>query len=167
MIRLAKKNEIPQILLITKACALDMIDKNIYQWDETYPSKSFFENDYLRNELYILEVNNLLIGCIVLTTLIDEEYKSINWLTPSVNNLYVHRLAVHPSFQHKGFAQKLMTFAEEYARKNKFVSVRLDTFSQNKRNQYFYLKRGYQKVGEVFFFNQSLYPFYCYERLCK
>ena len=37
-----------------------------------------------------------------------------------------------------------MDFAEEYAREKKFISVRLDTFSMNKRNLKFYESRGYQ-----------------------
>ncbi|MBT8264540.1 MAG: GNAT family N-acetyltransferase, partial [Muriicola sp.] len=57
----------------------------------------------------------------------------------------------------------LMDFAETYARENQFMSVRLDTFSKNERNQRFYEARGYQKLEEIYFPNQSKDPFYCYE----
>lgn len=56
-----------------------------------------------------------------------------------------------------------MNFAEETAQKNNAVSVRLDTFSQNKRNQKFYETRGYQKLESIYFPKQSKHPFYCYE----
>jgi ribosomal protein S18 acetylase RimI-like enzyme len=62
-----------------------------------------------------------------------------------------------------GYAQEMMSFAESFARKNNYDSIRLDTFSKNVRNQYFYQQREYKKLGNIFFPNQSEYPFYCYE----
>jgi len=167
MIRLADKEEILKLLAITKACAEDMISRNIFQWNEFYPSKTAFENDFNRNELYVISSVDYIIGCIVLTPVMDEEYLPIRWLTPNKNNLYVHRLAIHPDFQGKGFAQKLMGFAEDFAIKNNYSSIRLDTFSRNPRNQKFYELRGYKKLGTIYFPKQSRHPFYCYERLCK
>ncbi len=163
MIRLAKILEIPNILNITKACAKSMIDQGIYQWNEHYPSQEAFKRDIARNELYVLEVSNKIIGTIVISTYMDEEYAPIEWLTPNNRNIYIHRLAVHPQEQKKGYAQKLMDFAEDYARNKGFVSVRLDTFSQNSRNNAFYQARGYQKLGDIYFPKQSEFPFHCYE----
>lgn len=37
--RRAKILEIPDILKITRACALNMSDNGIHQWNEHYPSK--------------------------------------------------------------------------------------------------------------------------------
>lgn len=102
-------------------------------------------------------------GIIVMTTFMDQEYIPVHWLTQNNNNLYIHRLAVHPRVWGKGFGQKLMDFAEGYARLHNFASIRLDTFSQNKRNQRFYEKRGYQKLGNIYFPKQSKEPFFCYE----
>jgi len=85
------------------------------------------------------------------------------WLTQNIDNLYIHRLAVDPKYWGKGYAQKLMNFAENHAKTNAFVSVRLDTFSQNKRNKIFYETRGYQKLDKIYFPKQSEHPFYCYE----
>ena len=167
MIRLAKKEEIPQLLAITKACANDMISRNIFQWNEEYPSQEAFENDVFRKELFVLITNNKIIGCMVLTQKIDKEYLSIKWLTPNSNNLYIHRLAIHPKEQGKGWAQKLMDFTEDFAIKNNYNSIRLDTFSKNIRNQKFYELRGYKRLGDIYFPKQSEFPFYCYERLCK
>jgi ribosomal protein S18 acetylase RimI-like enzyme len=135
----------------------------IFQWNEEYPSREAFENDISRKELYVLKSENTLIGCITITTYMDEEYVPIKWLTPNENNVYIHRLAVDPKFQGKGYAQMLMNFAENYALENKYISIRLDTFSKNKRNQKFYAQRGYQKLGNVYFPKQSDSPFYCYE----
>lgn len=163
MIRVATIEDIDKLLFITKACAAHMINKNIFQWNEFYPNKQAFLRDFERNDLFVLEVENTIIGCITISTFMDEEYIPISWLTPNSNNIYIHRLAVHPKHQGKGYAQKLMDFAEAYTENNNYLSVRLDTFSQNKRNVQFYEQRGYRRLGEIFFPKQSNYPFYCYE----
>ena len=163
MVRSAKLSEIPQILNITRACAAAMIKNGIYQWNEDYPNKEAFELDIERGELYVFEEDGQVIGTIVLSTLMDEEYVPVEWLTPSDKNIYIHRVSVHPDLQGKGYAQKLMAFAEDYARKNTFASIRLDTFSQNKRNQKFYETRGFERLGDIFFPKQSDHPFHCYE----
>lgn len=163
MIRLAKSTEIEQIMGITRACAKKMIANNIYQWNEHYPTPDAFKKDLARAELYILEQETKIIGCIVLSTLKDEEYDGVSWLTADSKNLYIHRLAVHPEYQHLGHAKALMDFAEEFARNQQFTSIRLDTFSKNPRNQKFYKNRGYQRLGSIYFPKQSEFPFYCFE----
>ena len=95
--------------------------------------------------------------------LLDEEYIPVKWLTPNKNNIYIHRLAIHPNLQGKGYAQQLMDFAEQFAIENNYSSIRLDTFSQNKRNQKFYELRGYKRLGDIYFPKQSEFPFHCYE----
>ena len=162
-IRKAVLKDIPEILKITKACAQKMRLQGIYQWNGYYPSREAFENDLQREELYVLESRKKLIGCIVISTHFDEFYKDIEWLTPDSNHFFIHRLAVHPDQQGKGYAQALMDHAEIMAREQQLTSIRLDTFSKNERNQRFYEARGYQRLGEIFFPKQSKFPFYCYE----
>jgi len=163
MIRVASHSDIASVLKLTKACAKHMIENEIFQWNEHYPNQSAFENDNERQELYVAEIDEKIVGCIVISTFMDEEYHSVEWLTPTQDNLYIHRLAVHPDVQGKGFAQRLMDFAETKAKIDKKCSIRLDTFSQNKRNQKFYELRGYKRLGSIYFPKQSEHPFYCYE----
>ena len=165
MIRLATSVDITALLKITKACAKHMTNNNIFQWNENYPNRSAFEADVARNELYVLLDANEIVGCVVVSSLMDEEYKIVKWLSPDDTNLYIHRLAVHPKKQGKGYAQRLMDFAETYAIENNYRSIRLDTFSKNLRNQKFYELRGYKKLGSIYFPKQSVYPFYCYEHI--
>ncbi len=163
MIRKGSPKDIEPIMQMCKACAKHMISKGIYQWNEHYPKASTFENDVQRNELYVLDIDEQVKGTIVVSTFMDEEYIPIKWLTENKNNIYIHRLAIHPELQGKGYAQKLMNFAEQYAIDNNYSSIRLDTFSQNKRNQKFYELRGYKRLGDIYFPKQSEFPFHCYE----
>ena len=163
MIRKAREIDIEAIIEITKACAKTMIANGIYQWNEHYPTHAAFKKDINRDELYVLEFDGRVKGTIVISSLMDEEYIPIKWLTKNENNIYIHRLAVHPELQGKGYAQKLMDFAEQFAIDNNYTSIRLDTFSQNKRNQKFYELRGYKRLGDIYFPKQSEFPFHCYE----
>lgn len=163
MIRLATKADIPRIMSITKACAEFMISKGIHQWNSHYPNADAFKKDVERKELFVSVEEDNILGCIVISSFMDEEYRSIDWLTPNNDNIYIHRLAVHPKVQGQGKAQELMDFAEHHTRENSFKSVRLDTFSQNERNQRFYEHRGYKRLGDIYFPKQSEFPFYCYE----
>jgi len=165
VIRPAKLTDLPNILSLTKACAADLCRKGIYQWNEKYPSREAFKVDLERGELWVLELKGRLMGCMALSNVMDAEYKTVEWTGATGNNRYVHRLAVHPEFQGRGFARQLMDYAEARARSEGAVSIRLDTFSQNVRNQRFYENRGYNRLGSVYFPQQSTDPFYCYELL--
>lgn len=162
MIRKAFLSDLDIIYKLSQACAKEMIVNEIYQWNEDYPTRERFKKDIELQELYVLE-EDIIKGIIVLTEAIDEEYTSVQWLTQNKENLYIHRLAIDPKFWRQGYAQQLMDFAEEYARGHKYRSLRLDTFSQNKRNQKFYETRGYKRLEEIYIPKQSTDPFHCYE----
>ncbi len=164
MIRLASKHHVPLLLELTKACGRHMIEHGIYQWNEVYPNSKAFLSDLKKKALWIYICKNHPVGCVSFYTEMDAEYAQIPWLMPESKHLYVHRLAVHPNYQKRNIARKLMDFAEEKARRWKCESVRLDTFSQNPRNLKFYDTRGYQKTGGILYFpKQSEHPFYAME----
>jgi ribosomal protein S18 acetylase RimI-like enzyme len=164
-IELARTNELDRIKCIAESCAKDMIDNNIFQWNANYPSKDVFKDDIENNSLYVCKSKSMVIGCIMLCSEKDKVYKDVNWLTKDYKNLYLHRLAVDPSFQKNGIGRLLMDFAEKYAKNNEYKSIRLDTFSKNKRNNKFYRSRKYVQLDDVFFPMQSEFPFHCYEKI--
>ncbi|WP_422106525.1 GNAT family N-acetyltransferase [Winogradskyella sp.] len=163
MIRKGNLEDIESIMDLTKACAKAMIAQGIYQWNDYYPNAQAFETDVKRDELYVLDIDGQVKGTIVISTFMDEVYSPAKWLTENKNNIYIHRVAIHPELQGQGYARGLMDFAEQFAIDNGYSSIRLDTFSQNKRNQKFYELRGYKRLGDIYFPKQSEYPFYCYE----
>ncbi|APG60742.1 GNAT family N-acetyltransferase [Christiangramia salexigens] len=165
MITKAQLKDLPEIKSLTEACATAMIKKGIYQWNEHYPSLEKLQDDIKDGELYILRENSEILGIIVITETMDEEYIPVKWLSANESNIYIHRLATHPKVWGKGYAQQLMDHAENFAKQEGYSSVRLDTFSQNLRNQRFYEQRGYKRLGDIYFPKQSEHPFYCYELL--
>ena len=165
MIQKAKHSEIEKIIALTTACGVKMSSVGIYQWNEHYPNAASFINDIKRGELYVFYFKKAIIACITISSIKDIEYNDIEWLSEDGQNYYIHRLAVSPTHQGKGIARQLMDFAENHIQKLKGDSIRLDTFSQNLRNQKFYEARGYTRLGNIYFPKQSEYPFYCYELL--
>lgn len=169
MITSAKLSQLPQIVILTRACAIKMQEEGIYQWSENYPNQDILEKDIERGELFVFseisasEGVEEIMGCIVISKELDEVYKPVEWLTENSNHYYIHRLAVHPKYQGRGIARGMMEYAENLGVQNKMISIRLDTFSKNLRNMKFYESRGYNRLGEIFFPNQSEFPFYCYE----
>ena len=164
-IRLAKERDLKRVVAITNACAMHMISKKIFQWDENYPNIEIFKDDVKNKSLFVIEDNELIMGCICISLQIDDVYKDVKWLTPNRNNVYLHRLAIHPNFQGQGLALKLMEYAEDFTIKNGCISIRLDTFSGNPKNNKFYTLQGYTKLEKIFYRNQSDMPFHCFEKI--
>ena len=143
-----------------------MRENGIDQWDEDYPNYEVIMQDLQTQTLFAYRENNEILGIVVLNETQDEEYTQINWSTcETARNMIVHRLAVKPSQQRRGIARQLMDYAETWARNNLYDAVRLDTFSQNPRNQRFYSNRGYTDLGPIYLKYKKDHPYYCYELL--
>ena len=165
MIRLAQTSYLDRILQITRLCASEMESRKVSQWNEHYPDRQSFISDINSGELYVYCINDMVVGCISICSLMDEVYRKVSWKTNGKNSVYIHRLAVEPGHQKQGIGGKLMDFAEKKSKSDGIDSIRLDTFSQNIVNQNFYEARGYIKLEDIYFPLQSEHPFHCYELL--
>jgi GNAT superfamily N-acetyltransferase len=105
MIRAAKPEDLPHILKITQACARDLISKNIFQWNENYPNLAAFQKDLDREELFVYEAQEKILGAVVVSDFMDAVYEPIKWKAPTGKNIYIHRLCVHPNHQGKGLGE--------------------------------------------------------------
>jgi ribosomal protein S18 acetylase RimI-like enzyme len=165
-LRLASLNEIGNIMELIKNCIKDMESQDIFQWDEDYPGTDIFEKDIQSRSLYIMEDNEICLGIISINEEQSPQYQSLVWSDEAGKVLVIHRLAVNFQYQQRGIGRQLMDFAENYALKNEYTSIRLDAYSGNPRALKLYQSRGYQKVGQLYFPRRKL-PFYCYERVVK
>lgn len=166
MISPGKHSEIDEIIALTRACGKHMRERGIDQWDEHYPDRENIKKDIESSTLFAYRENGEILGVVVLNEHQDEEYAEVPWTTSEEDrNLVVHRLAVRPDQQGKGIARSIMDFAEAYAREQHYDAIRLDTFSQNLRNQRFYKHRGYKELGSVYLKYKKEHPYFCYELL--
>ena len=166
-IRKAIANDISSVMEVIKSCTIDMISKKIFQWNDKYPNIETFKNDIVNKDLYVLVSANEILGCVSITFEMDDFYKKIDWISNTNKNIYVHRLAIHPKYQGLGYAKKMMSFIENMGVENMCESIRLDTFSMNEKNNNFYSRLGYEKLGHIYFRDQSDMPFNCYEKPLK
>ena len=52
-IELASQNELDRVKEIAEACAKNMIENNIFQWNDKYPSREIFKEDIKNKYLYV------------------------------------------------------------------------------------------------------------------
>jgi ribosomal protein S18 acetylase RimI-like enzyme len=161
-IELATPEHLPDIMTLIRDCTLSMQQQGIDQWGDYYPTLEIFAEDIRTHTLWLAWQRQTLLGMIVLNEDQVKEWESIQWMYQGPA-LIVHRLAVHPKRQRQGIAHQLMEFAEDHARKNDYVSIRLDAYTGNPASLRLYQTRGYRNAGQVQFTHRSL-PGYCFEK---
>jgi len=167
VIRLGKPSDNADTKVLTEACAVHMQQQGIEQWNEYYPSLAILTKDLMAGDAYVYIQDGRLVGTVMFSQDKDPLYNPIQWSTPDAAAYYVHRLAVHPDYQGQGIAKALMDFVEGKIQQSGGSAVRLDTFSQNPRNNKFYKARGYTQLGDIYFANKSPYPFHCFEKVFR
>lgn len=92
-----------------------------------------------------------LVGTVILNHEPEEGYRNGKWLTEDdYRHIHVvHTLAVHPDFLKYGIATELLVFAEQVAREEQCISIRLDVVKGNIPADQLYQKCGYQLIGTV------------------
>ena len=123
------------------------------QWQDldNYPNINTTLNDIRKEQMYIYEKGNIIVGCIVLSKEIEEAYKQIhngNWLT---NDMYyvIHRLAVRDNYYHQGIAKELIKYAIEITKKDNIHSIKIDTKKENIRMLSLLKGIGFKEVGII------------------
>ena len=163
----AKVGDITEILDLVQECIKDMNTHGIDQWNEQYPPHEIFISDIETGSLLTIKDEERIVGIIVLSEEQDEEYKQVDWTDKFGKVLVVHRLSVHPKWQRRGIAGKLMDYAESFAKENGYSSIRLDTYCGNPRSLKLFEKRGYERKPGHIFFPECEDPFYCYEIMVR
>ena len=114
-----------------------------------YPTKNDAKVGIKESTLYIAKDNNKIVGTVILRHKPEEGYKNVEWASESnYEKIYViYTLAVHPNSIGLGIGKKLLDFAEEIARKEECISLRLDVVKGNIPAENLYKKCGYKYVG--------------------
>ena len=87
MISSAERNEIDEIVALTKACGKNLRENGIDQWDENYPDRESIENDIATQTLFAYKEGSEIIGIVVLNESQDEEYKQMIGPNKSTSDL--------------------------------------------------------------------------------
>ncbi|WP_171011339.1 GNAT family N-acetyltransferase [Haloimpatiens lingqiaonensis] len=161
----ASISDLKEIMCLIKNCVKKMNEEGSNQWDESYPNEQVIKEDISSGYLFAAKFNDKIIGIVVLNHIEAKEYSDINWTDSQGKIMVIHRMAVDIHWQRKGVAKALMCFSENFARNNKFTSIRTDTYIENEKMQSMFKNLGYKKVGQVFFNNGKIKPFICFEKV--
>lgn len=163
IIRLAQLADIPAILHLLAEIVPVMNSEGNMQWDSTYPNREVFENDILKEQLWVAEMEGKIGGFAAITTDQEPEYGEVGWdLTETA--VVTHRLAVGLGFRGRGVARGLLQKAEEVARERGIAILRIDTNTKNTATNRLFPKLGYEFSGEIGLGFRPNLRFFCYQR---
>ncbi|MCP4440313.1 MAG: GNAT family N-acetyltransferase [Aureispira sp.] len=165
-IQVASIDQLSKIKDLYTNCRLVLQQMGLqHQWYDFYPPVSTIQQDIEEQTLFVLQNNTDLMGVMVLNEVQFKGYEEVDWQHQGDRILVIHRIAVAPQHQGKGYARKLLQFAENHAKKHNYTAIRLDAYSQNSRLLKFYTRMDYQRTKEVIFLGQPWeHPFVCFEK---
>ncbi|WP_433941036.1 N-acetyltransferase family protein [Paenibacillus lautus] len=150
-IRTGRMEDLEEIMALIARCVTVMQAGGSDQWDDQYPNREVIGEDLQRGTLFAAEGEGRILGIVVLDESQAEQYQTISWKQDEGPHLMMHRLAVDPEAQGQGVARKLIAFSEEYAMREGYTSLRLDTYAKNTAALKLYQGLGYDLRGEVNF----------------
>ena len=144
MIRLARKEDLPEIMLIfEKAREFMRNSGNPDQWINGYPTEEIITEDIRNGNFYVEEINGVISGCFAFIVGPEPTYREINgeWLFPSPYGT-IHRLASAGIIG--GVADRCIKFCREI-----ISNLRADTHEQNILMQNLLVRNGFRYCGEI------------------
>ncbi|MEK4974942.1 GNAT family N-acetyltransferase [Niallia sp. FSL R7-0648] len=150
----ARANMLEEVNDIYIKCRENLIKHDIFQWDDHYPNRGYFQDCMENKMLFVLLEEDKIVGHVVLNEWQTEEWQSIPW--NGNNPLIIHSLMLNPRYQGKGIGAIMVQHMEEYALAKGYDSIRLDVFSGNPQALKLYKKHGYIEKGEVFFASKPI-----------
>lgn len=162
--RKAEIKDVEDVLEIISHAKDYMKENGLTQWSEEYPNREVILGDIEKKIGYVLIVDNLIRGYLVVDFVDDEIYRAIRgaWKTDS-EYASIHRCAMHKSLRGKGYGSEFFKFAENLAISKNISSVRVDTAPDNLTMKHLFEKNGYEYCGLVFIAGDKI----AYEKVLK
>jgi GNAT superfamily N-acetyltransferase len=164
LIRQAGDADVQELAQLFVSVTDAMLAEGIGQWHYTYPLAEHIQKDIDHQSCYVGVVGGKIVATITLDFKQDVQYRKVAWNAYGKLALVVHRLAVHPHGQGKGFGRQMMLYAEEKATECGANTIRLDAYSLNPSSNAMYRSMGYRRASGYCFFRMIPGPFYCYDK---
>lgn len=134
-IRLAKEEDVEDILSILNAASLALLNKRINQW--TYPCDA---------QRLVKQLGFLHVGTVSGNVIATFGMKDLNGWHVGNRGKYLYQIAIHPEYQGKGYGSEIVTWACQYARRLG-EELYLDCWAGNNKLKDFYSENGFEHVG--------------------
>ena len=140
-IRLAMINEKKQVLDILNKVTLDLHQKGIKQWDYPWQANKCGV-DIKKNYAYVLLIEDKIVGTFFIKD-IDclSEFKILS------KSKYLYQIAILPEYQRNNLGSVILIFACSLATDIK-KTIFLDCWSENDKLKKFYVKNGFEILGD-------------------
>jgi ribosomal protein S18 acetylase RimI-like enzyme len=165
VIRIARTEDLDQIMLIVKETIEDLNNEGNIQWSEEYPNRDHFSEDIKNNQLYIFEKEGKVAGFICLNTNEDEAYQGLPWRKNEMA-MVIHRFAVSREKQRQSIGTKLIEYAERFALNKNICYLKVDTNSKNSRMNRLFDKMGFEFIGQINLRDVKS-KFNCYDKIIE
>ncbi|MBT2759164.1 GNAT family N-acetyltransferase [Mesobacillus foraminis] len=142
-----------------------LFKSGIYQWDDQYPNKEYFQECIDDKTLYVLTREKEILGHVVLNEWEAEEWSTISWT--GKNPYIIHSLMIDPSVQGRGLGTEFLKLCEKKGAEKGYDSIRLDAYSGNSRAIKLYKKLGYEEKGSIYFRSkpEGHQEYICFEKI--
>ncbi len=160
----ATTNNILEVMYLLQHCIEDFNKNSVYQWNTSYPDYFKLLREIEKGHLYVIRNKGVSIGAITFSEQQEPTFNEIEWKNNTDEYIVIRRIAVFPSWQKKGIGRKLIKFAEEYAKENKYKSIRLDVASSSVHLINLYKSFGYESLGDILYPKQKE-TFECLEKV--
>lgn len=141
-IRLAELKDKDRIVELLNKVTLYLHKKGINQW--TYPwDTNEIKHDIENRFVYLLLVEDLIVGTFSIKDTDDIE---VNLIKPK--SKYLYRIAISPEYQGKNLGIDIVKYSSDYS-KSMGKSLYLDCWAGNDKLRSFYLKTGFDFIGNV------------------
>ncbi len=163
MIRLAKAQDLEQIMNITKLAVKHQheVDKFI-QWEDSYPNLDVFNDDLNKSELYVFELGDQVVGYFVINKQIYDAHYQANFTVDLTTSYAIHRVCSSPLVRGQNIGYKMLQYCVEHVKNIGGVDLIIDTNSKNIAMNKIIKQVGFEYVGDM-----ELKPdfpvWYCYE----
>ena len=152
-IREARENELQDILLFYSKMCEELGKKEFLPEGNKggFPSKEMVITAIKNNQLYVGEEDGIIMAAYIMNNEADSVYDTVNWHTdaPKSEVSVLHALRVHPLYNGKGYASRLVEHSIEAARKKGQKAIRLDCIEGNSIPHKIYRSYGFEYIDTV------------------
>lgn len=163
----AKDNNFIDILFVVKQCLKEkqgLLIRNKLYADSELSEK--IKKDIEDQALFLYQEHESCIALIALGRQQPEEYRHISWNDNSAHFLSIEHLIVHPHWQQKNIAEKLLLFAESFSTQLGYSSLRFSTSNFNEQTVKLFEEAKFIRTGHLPATKQNM-PCDCYEKVLQ
>ena len=148
--RFAKNTDLPRLMEMTDQAKAGFRARGIDQWQKGEPNEAGLALSISKKNIHVLEENGDVVAMITIVSGPELSYRTIDgaWLNDEPYCAF-HRVCVEESRKGQGLAAKLFAFSEDYARKQGYTNVRIDTHPDNLSMQRALSKSGFTLCGNL------------------